>query len=386
MTAARRPAKVARRHSAAGLITPTSDGIPVSKARPISNPDIEPFAGIEFRAVFEGAPDACVIVDDEGRIVLVNEEAEQLFGYPRAELLGQPVELLVPEARREAHARQRGAYQATPAKRPMGLGLELHARRRDGSDVPVEIGLSPVETDSGRFTLAIIHDLTERRRLRAFGAGLLQGAEEERQRISRELHDDTAQSLAALVLRLQMARRSEDPDTRERLLKELHEEIHRTSEGVRRILRGLRPPLLDDVGLVAALRAHAKSALADSGVELAIEAAEDVEHLLSREAKLALYRIAQEAISNVLRHAEAGRVRISIASEETSVVVTVEDDGVGFDLDAADPGGGRGLGLVGIMERAAILGGRARVESWPGGGTHITVTMPIAQDAGRPGG
>jgi len=337
-----------------------------------------PFSGVEFRSVFQGAPDASVIVDTEGRIVAANEEVESLLGYAAGELIGEPVEILVPEAFRGRHATYRRGYVEAPEKRPMGIGRELFARRRDGYEVPVEIGLSPIETRHGRYVLAVIHDISERRRLRAFGTGLLQGAEEERRRIARELHDDTAQTLAALVLRLQMARRSRDLETRERLLKELHDDIHRASAGVRRILRGLRPPLLEESGLVAAVRSHLKGALAETTLEHWVEAT-DVDHLLSPDAKLALYRIVQEAVSNVIRHAAARRLFVRLSSDGGQVRVEVEDDGVGFDDTRPEPadGRGRGLGLVGILERAAILGGKASVESQPGKGTRVVATVPV---------
>jgi len=258
----------------------------------------------------------------------------------------------------------------------MGMGRELFVIRRDGRSIPVEVGLSPIETEQGRFFLAVLHDITERRRLRAFGSGVLQGAEEERQRIARDLHDDTAQTLAALVLRLQMARRSREPEVRERLLRELHEELHRASDGVRRILRGLRPPLLEESGLVAALRAHVKSVLADSDLDITIDA-ENVEHHLSREAKLSLYRIVQEGLSNVTRHAHATSVRIRLAVREEVVVLEIEDDGIGFDSAHPEPSTGRGFGVLGMMERAAIIGGVARVESTPGKGTRISIRIPL---------
>lgn len=336
----------------------------------------QPFEGAEFRAVFDGAPDAWIIVDLHGRIVLANDQAQRLFQYPHSELVGQSVEVLVPEALRARHADLRSAYGEEPVPRPVGMGRELFGLRRDGSTIPVEIGLSPVDTEHGHFILAVVHDITERRRLRAFGSGVLQGAEEERQRIARELHDDTAQALAALVLRLQMARRSDDPDTRERLLRELHEELHRASDGVRRILRGLRPPLLEESGLVAALRSHVKRVRVDADVEITIDA-ESIEHHLSREAKLALYRIVQEGLSNVTRHAAATRVTIRLAVHDGAVTLDIEDDGVGFDPSHPEPSTGRGLGLVGMIERAAIIGGVARVESTRGEGTRISVRIPL---------
>ncbi len=338
-----------------------------------------PFTGAEFRSLFEAAPDASLIVDRDGVVVAANAEVERLLGWRCDELLGQAVELLVPESLRSGHTHHRAEYVTTAEKRPMGVGRELFARRRDGGEVPVEIGLSPLETEHGRYVLAVVHDITQRRRLRAFGAGVLQGAEEERQRIARELHDDTAQTLAALVLRLQMARRSGDPNTRERLLKELHDEIHRASASVRRILRGLRPPLLDESGLVAALRSHIKSALSETRLEYSLEA-DEIEHLLPRDAKLALYRIVQEALSNVIRHAGATRVVMRLRTEGDSIQLDIDDDGIGFDPAHPQPSTGRGLGLVGMMERAAILGGTAQVDSEPGQGTRIHVSVPVRED------
>jgi PAS domain S-box-containing protein len=337
-----------------------------------------PFEGAEFRAVFEGAPDAFLIVDLNGAIVAANDEAERLFAYSTDELIGRSVDTLVPGESRGRHEGLRSAYMADPAKRPMGMGRELFALRADGGVVPVEIGLSPVDTEDGRYILAVIHDITERRRLRAFGSGVLQGAEEERQRIARELHDETAQNIAALVLRLQMARRTDDDERRERHLKELHEDLHRASEGVRRILRGLRPPLLEESGLVPALRSHAKSVVGDLDLEVTFDTM-DVDHHLSADTRLALYRIVQEALSNVIRHSDAAGVKIRLADEGDVVTLAIEDDGVGFDPRRPEPSPGRGLGLLGLMERAAIIGGVARVESTPGEGTRVWVRIPISR-------
>ncbi|WIG59979.1 MAG: hypothetical protein OJF49_002727 [Ktedonobacterales bacterium] len=134
-----------------------------------------------FRAVVELAPDATVVADHEGRITFVNRQAEALFGYPRAEMLGQPVELLIPAQFHEAHRQHRSVYVAAPRTRPMGVSLRLSGRRRDGSEFPVEVSLSPLEDGSEALVIASIRDVSERRRLEAAWAAVEAASAESRQ-------------------------------------------------------------------------------------------------------------------------------------------------------------------------------------------------------------
>lgn len=342
-------------------------------------PGNEPFGTAEYRAVFEAAPNGIIIVDGEGRIRDLNPSAERLFGYGRHELLGIQIEELVPEGSRELHRRERGAYQAAPRARPMGVGLDLTGRRRDGTEVPVEISLSPMETERGRFVIAIVRDRTEHERLRAFGAGALRAAEDERLRIARELHDDTAQRLAALLVRLRVARGALDGERRNRLLDEVHQEIVEAADAVRRIARGLRPPSLEEMGLESAIRSLARAIREAHGLPIEIETVGDgVGTRLKPDAELALYRIVQEALSNVVRHAAASRVRIVLERRDERTVIVVEDDGRGFESRGDADSGGRGLGLIGMGERARYLGGRVGIESASGRGTTVTVEVPRA--------
>jgi PAS domain S-box-containing protein len=127
-----------------------------------------------FQALLEGAPDAIVIIDGRGRISLVNAQTEKLFGYPRSELLGQSVETLIPERLRASHSRHRHNYFAAPGTRPIGVGLELFGRRKDGTEFPVEISLSPLQTRRGILVMSAIRDISQRKRAEAKFRGLLE--------------------------------------------------------------------------------------------------------------------------------------------------------------------------------------------------------------------
>lgn len=332
----------------------------------------EEFSASEYRAVFEAAPDGIVVVAPDGTIVDLNPRAIELFGYSREELMGRSVEVLVPEPQRDVHRAERVAYMREPRSRPMGAGIELVGRRKDGSTFPVEISLSPMNEGPDSLVISVVRDVSERKRLRDFGVGALRAAEDERQRIARELHDDTAQRLAALLVRLQVAIRERSDEERSRLLDEIRRDILQTAEAVRRIARGLRPPVLDEVGVVAAIRSHVDALRRAYEFDIELEASG--EPALSPDAELALYRIVQEALANVVRHAGASRARVVVESVDTQVVATVEDDGHGFARDAASPGGG--LGLIGMNERARNAGGRFEVESVPGEGTVVRVEIP----------
>jgi PAS domain S-box-containing protein len=330
-----------------------------------------------YEAVFQAAPDAILVVDHAGAIQDANPQALALLGFEREELLGEPVERVVPREARARHRAHREEYAEDPRPRPMGVGLELRALRKDGRTVPVEISLSPFETPDGRFIIAAVRDVSERRRLRHLGTGTLRAAEEERRRIARELHDETAQSLAALLIRLGILKRTEDPAVRARLVDEMHDELELAVEGVRRISRGLRPPALEDVGVSAALRGHVRGVLERASFEASVRV-DPVDELLDPEVQLALYRVVQEALANVVRHADASSITVEVIRVDGEVSARIADDGRGFDPDdeiLAE----RGLGLVGMEERARLAGGALTLSSFPGTGTEVVLRLPTRE-------
>jgi signal transduction histidine kinase len=260
--------------------------------------------------------------------------------------------------------------------------LERTAERALAGDLGARVPASPVADRELERLSQTFNGLLEsleghRQRLRDVAARALAAEEEERKRIARELHDDTAQSLAALMLRLRVARGQEDAEARGRLLDELREEVGEALERIRRFARGLRPPALDELGLVPALESHVRGISEVAGIPVRIEA-EPVDGLLTPQAELALYRIAQEALSNAIRHARAASVHVRIEPHGRSVVLTVRDDGCGFTVGEARDAEHQGLGLFGMEERAAYLGGQVEIDSAPGKGTVVRATIGTA--------
>jgi PAS domain S-box-containing protein len=329
----------------------------------------------DYEAVFTASPDGILVVDSRGRIRAVNPAGEGLFGYSAAELIGQHVEALVPDRVRSFHAGHRDAYAAEPKTRPMGIGMELRARRKDGTEFPVEISLSPWMSADEPLVIATVRDVTQRKRLQDFGAAALTAAEAERKRIARELHDDTAQRIATLLLRLRLLERDAERKGIDLSLEGFRDELAALGEGVRRIARGLRPPELEDAGLVAALRAHARALRDGSGLVVEVDA-DPIDDLLEANGRLVLYRIVQEALSNVVRHSGATNAQVSLQRTDEGVLVRVKDHGRGFVSGTASTTLGGGLGLLGMQERAAGVGGRVTVHSDLGQGTEITVVIP----------
>ena len=325
--------------------------------------------------IFRAAPDGILVVDEKGIIVASNPAARRLFGYEERQLAGRGVESLVPERYREEHGEQRVRFGSEPRARPMGLGLELVGLRADGSEVPVEISLSPLPSNGGLHVICIVRDVTERLRYREFGRAALRAAEEERKRLALELHDDMAQRVAALLLRVRLAAETETPERREALLAELREELVDTAAALHRVARGLRPPALTEAGLEAAIRQDLRNRLADTDLDVELDL-DQVGDVLDEDQKLVLYRVLQEAISNVVRHADASRLLVRICREADRVVVDAEDDGRGFVVEEVDVMSGR-LGILGMRERAASVGARVSIQSALGEGTRVQVELPL---------
>jgi signal transduction histidine kinase len=205
--------------------------------------------------------------------------------------------------------------------------------------------------------------------------------EEERKRIARELHDETSQALSALLLSIETGFRAA-PEHVKKPLDQVKAMANRILDDVHRLIFDLRPSILDDLGLAAAVRWSGESRLESMGVDLSFEVIGS-ERRLTPEIETTLFRIAQEAISNIVRHAEAEAVLIKIEFGDEVIRLLIEDDGKGFDAGEAvgSVQGTRGIGLLGLNERAALLDGTVRIHSEPGKGTRVHVEVPLPFEA-----
>jgi signal transduction histidine kinase len=230
--------------------------------------------------------------------------------------------------------------------------------------------------------LALVNaELQDRERIRLqLLRKVISAQEDERKRLARELHDETTQTLTALGVRLQLAA-SATPETRERELAEARALAARSLDELRRLMHDLRPSVLDDLGLVPALRWYADRHLAARDIAVRFEVG-PLPDRLPYELETALFRAAQEALTNVWRHASAEMVLVEIAADGTQLALDIEDDGKGFDpTDVAPrPGDLRGLGLLGMRERVELFGGTVTIKSAPGRGTHVSIRVPLPED------
>ena len=269
------------------------------------------------------------------------------------------------------------------ALRPLAQLTDTARRVQDG-DLTARTPVSPL---ADRDLLRLVETFNKmlsgveesRRRLRVVASRALEAGEAERKRIAHELHDGIAQSLAALMLQLRLARGVDSAEVRDKLLADVADRIAGTIDELRGIARDLRPPSLDMLGLTAALEVLARDVTETTGVRISVAAAK-IDRLLSREAELVLYRLVQEALSNVVRHAETDSAEIVLDRVGGSIVGTIRDNGRGFRIEDVLASGG-GIGLFGMKERASYAGGTVTIQSEPEQGTLVRIELPVMENA-----
>ncbi len=452
-----------------------------------------------FRLAVEAAPNGILMADAQGRIVFANQKARELFGYSDAEMAALRVEQLMPSRYRKGHGALRDSYHQSPEQRPMGIGRDLYAQRGDGTEFPVEIGLTPVEIDGERLTLGMIADITERKKaeealaekarilaslheavftvgpdqnietwnrgaelifgwtedeiigqpvatlcpaddLRRYSERVLpalaslghyesslhcvrrsgesvsvairasltdagdsgknpaairaiicanditrqkeleneivQISEKEQRRIGQDLHDDLCQQLASIgclakVLRQKLAADG-DAATAD-ALDQIGEMLSSANVRAREISRGLAPAVIQREGLTSAIEELASRTRKVFGVPCRFHCPDPV-FIEDERTAVQLYRIAQEATANAVKHSDATAIDIHLDLIPGHLRLRISDDGRGLPPEAAAKS--CGLGLLTMNHRAGILDGELDIHSSPGRGTSITCTAP----------
>jgi len=335
-----------------------------------------------YRQLFENANDAIWVHDLQGNITAANEAAAKLVGYDIIEMGKMNVrEFLSDESLNIASQIRHKLLDQEAVEQP----YEQSLIRKDGTKAILKLTTSLV-TENGKPIgfQHIARDVTEERRmqdsLRYYLSHVTKVQEEERKRIARELHDDTSQALYALSRQVDNFARNNSrqaPNTTA-FLKELQEQLNKTLQGIRRFTQELRPSMLDDLGLLATLRWQVSDLEKQSGVEVRLTVI-GIERRFSAEMELTIFRIVQEALRNVEKHAQASKVEVKIEFCEGKTKISIGDNGKGFDSgrSLADlPREGK-LGIAGMEERVRLLNGNMRIESKPDKGTKVMIEVPI---------
>lgn len=343
-------------------------------------------------AIVESSTDPIMNIKD-GLLVAWNPAAEQVFGYSADEIIGRSINLLVPTHRI-------GEVEATVAQAMKGERVQdvvTERMRKDGSLVPVSLTIFPVKTVDGQIIgcSAIVRDITERRkaenalqqkqreleryhaRLQDLSTKLLKAQDQERQRIARELHDDMTQRLAALAVDVGSLEQMCRP--RAALLPRLHavqEAAGQLADDIHNFAYRLHPPQLEHMGLEAAIHDHTDEFRRRSGLPTQFEW-RAVPRSIPIDVATCLYRVMQESLQNILKHAEASKVVVRLMATLAGVGVCIQDNGKGFVQDLAGVPA-RGLGLLSLEERVRLLDGTFRIRTRLGHGTEVHAWVPFS--------
>ncbi len=348
----------------------------------------------QLLSVMQSTDDGIISLNKEGQVILWNKGAEHLFGLSAEDMQGQLLARIIPARFRRAH--QAGIQRAARAGkiRQEGERMELTGLRRDGSEFPLELSLGYWVRHQDIFFTGIVRDITARKQdedalhrrewelqqsqeeLQALGARLISAQEDERRRLARDLHDDMSQRLMVVLFEIQSLREHlAETDPMQETLTSLNDQVSVLSDNVRQLAHQLHPSILDDLGLEVALQSVVQEFSKWSQIAVTFRP-RNVPSNLSPDTSLCLYRVTQECLRNVARHAQASHVSVEVTGLETGLQLVITDNGRGFTPEAVRRGT-HGLGLIGIKERIRAVKGTIEVNASIGQGTSITVWIPL---------
>jgi PAS domain S-box-containing protein len=324
-----------------------------------------------LRAILETAVEGIITIDERGIIESFNLAAERIFGFTAAEVIGKNISVLMPSPHRKRHDSYLANYQHTGHAKIIGIGREVVGRRKDGSVFPMDLSVSEVRLAERRLFTGFIRDITERKRLER---EILEISEREKRRIGHDLHDGLCQHLAGVemmsqVLEQKLSARSADAARRAgEIARNVREAISQT----RSLARGLSPVTLDSEGLRSALQELAETTGKIFGVSCRFDCDPPV-FVADQAVATHLFRLAQEAIANAIKHGRAKRVSLQLTSGRGRVILKVDDDGAGFPAEIFKS---KGMGLRIMQSRVGMMDGTLAIERSPGGGTRVICSVP----------
>ncbi len=326
-----------------------------------------------LRAILETAVEGIITIDENGLIESFNASSEKIFGYKAREVLGRNVSMLMPSPHREHHDHYLSNYRHTGHAKIIGIGREVSGRRKDGTIFPMDLSVSEVKLADRRLFTGFVRDITERKRMEK---EILEISDREQRRIGYDLHDGLCQELAGIelmseVLEQNLAKRSKAAADRVgHIGKKVREAISHT----RALSRGLSPVTLEAEGLMSALKELAENTEALFKVNCRFDFLKPVpvyDHAIASN----LFRIAQEAVSNAIKHGRARLITISLKSQRDRIQLRVSDSGGGMASKMAAQNH-QGMGLRIMQSRAGMIGGTLAIEAGAAGGVLIICTAP----------
>ena len=353
---------------------------------------------VQHESILNSAGEGIFGLDREGKTIFVNPAALQLTGYREEELSGKNLHDLIHRTRMDGTT---CPLEECPTYLALNDG-KIHRTAetvfwtKEGKSLPVRYITTPIK-ENGQISgcVVLFRDITERQQaearlreseqdLRHLAAQLITAQERERERISRELHDELGQAL--LVLKLQAGNIQEqiekNPTVAEGECREMSANLNQLVENVRRLSRDLSPAVLQDLGLTSALRHLVNEFAKRHNLPANLDLPPDLDGLVPRKAQINIYRILQESLTNIGKYAQASNLTLAVNQDESQVFFRLADDGQGFDVEKARAREStrRGLGLAGMEERGRMLGGKLEIKSEPGQGTEIILSVPIRKD------
>ena len=343
-----------------------------------------------FRAISSAAVNAILVMDNDGKISYWNPAAETIFGYTSEEAIGKELHtLLAPRKYRNLYMSGFNRFKETGEGSAVGGPSEFTALRKDGTEFPMEVSTSSVLIGGKWHAVGIVRDITERKRaekelkkshdtLRALSVYITELEESEKRRLARELHDLVGQKLTTLSINLDFLVERLSDESKQSIGSRLQDSkvlVKKIMKLIRNVMSNLRPQILDDYGLTAAIYWYTEQFTKRTKIPVVLKEHELKTRLLP-DIETNLYRITQEALTNTAKYAHASKVTVTVKEENGTVHLSIADDGVGFNPESIHQlTEKKGLGLIGMRERAESIGGKLYVRSAPGKGTNISVEV-----------